>query len=80
MKALKWISENSWIHLLVSLILVITSGQEVLADVMGDLTAMRMGSHHGVFILGLFHLLKTLPDILGNLREVQGNAEKVKGK
>ncbi len=56
MKTLKWISENPWIHLLMSLILVITSSQEVVADVMGDLTAVRMGSHHGVFILGLFHL------------------------
>lgn len=77
MKILKWITENPWINLLVSLILIVTSSRDVWTDLQGDFTAMRVGSHHGVFVLGLFQILKTIPDIIGKLREVQENVEKV---
>ena len=80
MKALKWIAENHWINLLVSLVLIGTSGQQVWADLKGDLAAMHLGSHHGIFILGIFQTLKTLPDIFSNLQSIEGNLETVEGK
>ena len=80
MKALKWIAENHWMNLLVSLILIGTSSQQVWADLKGDLAAMHIGSHHGVIILGIFHTLKTLPDIFGSLQAVDDNVEKAEGK
>jgi len=80
MNILKWITENHWINFVVSMTLVVTSGQEVWTDVTGDLSAVNMGSHHGVFLLGLFHVLKTLPDLFGRVKEVRENVEKVEGK
>lgn len=80
MKILKWFTENHWISFIVSMTLVITSGQEVWAEVEEDLSAVRMGSHHGVLLLGLFHVLKTLPDLFGRVKEVRENIEKVEGK
>ena len=80
MKALKWITENHWINLLVSLILIVTSSQQVWADLTGDLAAMRLGAHHGVFVLVIFHVLKSLPDIFSNLQSIESNVATVEGK
>ena len=80
MKALKWITENHWINLLVSLILIVTSSQQVWADLKGDLAAMPLRAHHGVFVLGIFHMLKSLPDIFSNLQSTESNLETVDGK
>lgn len=38
-------------------------------------TGFELGSHHGVALLGLFHVLGSIPDIVEGFRKVRPNIE-----
>ena len=56
MKADHGVLTNRWVALAVSAVLIVKAIFEIVAS------ANEIGSHHGVLILGIFHMLKTLPD------------------
>lgn len=72
MKALNWITQNPWVNLVVALILIITTGQQVWTDVK-SLDTVQLGAHHGVFVLGIFNALNALSGVFGNLQGIQGD-------
>jgi len=56
LKAGHGVLTNRWVALAVSAVLIVTAIFEIVAS------ANEIGSHHGVLIFGIFHMLKTLPD------------------
>ena len=67
MKLLAKIAGSPIVALLSGLILIYTSGSEIF-DSMDD--AMKIGAHHGVFLLGILQLLKSLPEIVEGTRKL----------
>lgn len=56
---LKKIVENPYINLIAGLILIISSGKEIIEKL-----DEGVGAHHGVFIFGLLQALKSIPEIV----------------
>ncbi|WP_440054481.1 hypothetical protein ACSLBF_16790 [Pseudoalteromonas sp. T1lg65] len=56
-KVLKALAENPILNFIAGLILCITSAFEIVDNI------THIGSHHGVFLFGLLHILKTLPEL-----------------
>ncbi len=66
---------SPYIKLLCGIILMVTSGKEVL-DSFGDGT---IGAHHGVLVFGFVQVLKSIPDFhesIGELKEVNDSIGK----
>jgi len=53
---------------------------DIWTDLQKDLSVVSLGAHHGVFIYGILHLLKTLPEIFKTLRETEESLVKAEGK
>jgi hypothetical protein len=66
MSKLKGFVENPWINLISGLILLITSGNEILKT-LGD---GDIGAHHGVAFFGLVQIIQCLPHILHGTEQV----------
>lgn len=66
MSKLKKIAENPWINLISGLILLITSGNEILKTI-GE---GGIGTHHGVAFFGLVQVIQFLPHILHGTEQV----------
>jgi hypothetical protein len=68
------IINNPYLNLLAGLVLLITSGNEIL-ETFEDLT---LGSHHGVFVFAIIHILKTIPEIMHGLDELEKGKEELR--
>ena len=68
---LKKITASPWLNLLAGIILLITSGYEIW-DSLGEAT---LGAHHGVFVFGLIQILKSIPEIMHGLDEIEKGEE-----
>jgi len=66
MSKLKEFVENPWINLISGLILLITSGNEILKT----LGESDIGAHHGVAFFGLVQIIQSLPHILHGTEQV----------
>ncbi|XOV80984.1 MAG: hypothetical protein ACFHVJ_08540 [Aestuariibacter sp.] len=70
----KTIVESSFLRLLVGFILLYTSGAEVWHEYL-EADDVAIGAHHGILVFAVVHILKTLPDImegLDNINESRG--------
>jgi hypothetical protein len=56
LKAAHRVLNNRWVALAVAIVLIVTSIFEIIES------GNEIGSHHGVLIFGIFHMLNTLPD------------------
>jgi hypothetical protein len=68
---LKKITESPWLNLVAGIILLLTAGTEVWES-FGD---GSVGTHHGVFIFGLIHIIKTIPEFMHGLHELEDGQE-----
>jgi len=69
---LKKISENPYLDLISGIILLITSGYEIITN----LDKLSIGAHHGVAIFGMIQIIKSIPPLLETLK----NCEKIRSK
>jgi hypothetical protein len=60
LELLKKFTENAYVNLLSGLILLATSGKEIIET----LDEGRIGTHHGVAIFALLHILQVFPEIV----------------
>ena len=61
---------SSYVNMFVAIILMYTSGKEIYET----LDNVIIGSHHGVFLFGIVHLLKSLKEFLEGAKELDGEA------
>ena len=64
-ETLQAIIANPYFNFLTGLVLIVTSGKEILAS-----ASEGIGAHHGVILLGLQQTIKTLPHILEGLEKL----------
>lgn len=69
-RALKKITENPWLNVLVGVIFLVTGAIEMV-DSMAEEAELVVGVHHGAMLYGLLHALRYLPDIFEGLEYVQ---------
>lgn len=61
--------------LTVGLILVFTSGTEVVEDLMDDIPGIKIGAHHGLLVLGLLNAISSIPDMVEGLEKALESSE-----
>lgn len=64
---LKRITESPYLNLFSGLVLLITSGYEIMMT-MDD---VLVGVRHGILVFGLIQIVKAIPEIMRGLEEVQ---------
>lgn len=72
MKLLAKIAGSPIVSIITGIILIYTSGSEIF-DSMDE--AVKVGAHHGVFLLGILQLLKALPEIVEGSRKLSEAGE-----
>lgn len=63
MGTLKKLVEHPVANLIVALLLIFTSAVEGWETLREDFLNLQAGVHHGVFLLGVVNLLKTIPEL-----------------
>ena len=66
-KMINFITESPWINLFAGVILLVSSGNEIISS----LDHFSLKSHHGVALFGLIQVIQTFPHLLHGLKEVQ---------
>lgn len=74
MKLLARFVKNPYVNLLMGIVLMVTSGSEVWES-LEEGAANHLGAHHGVFIFGLLHLLRQLPEFFEATEYMSEGAE-----
>lgn len=64
---LKRITQSPYLNLLSGLILLITSGYEVIAHI----DDAALGIHHGIMLFSLIQIAKVIPEIMHGLTEIE---------
>ncbi len=64
---LRRISDSPYLNLFSGLVLLITSGYEIMMTVDDVLVGVR----HGILVFGLIQIVKAIPEIMRGLEEVQ---------
>lgn len=70
----KKIVDSPFLRLLVGIILLYTSGAEAWHEFL-EADEVSIGAHHGILVFAVVHILKTVPDIiegLDNINESRG--------
>ena len=62
LQPLRRLVERPWFQVSLGIILI-ASGFEEALDALEEADAIGLGSHHGVMLLGLMHVIKVLPDV-----------------
>jgi len=74
----RWIRrlvDNPYAKLLVGVILLVTGLHEAWATLRADLIHLNLKAHHGVMVLGLFHILTAIPDLLEAAEDLSEDEE-----
>lgn len=69
-KIREWV-ENPWLSLISGLVLLVTSGSEILET----LESGSVGAHHGIAFLGLIQVIRSLPHILEGVAKMSQVSE-----
>lgn len=64
---LKKITESPYLNLLSGLILLMTSGYETFET----LDEFHLGVHHGILVFSVIQIIKTIPEFMHGLKEVE---------
>ena len=67
-KAIKRFAHHPSVTLLVGLVLVGTAAVEIAEDAFGEMT--DVGAEHGVLVVGLLHVLRSLPELVDGMSKV----------
>jgi hypothetical protein len=75
LRGIQWLGNNPYVNIGVGLVLLLTGLSEAWGTWSEDLRHMHLQGHHGLIIFGLFHLLKTLPDLFEGIERLNLEAE-----
>ena len=64
---LRKITQSPYLNLLSGLVLLVTSAYEIAVTVDGAV----IGARHGILVFSLIQILKTLPEVMHGLSEIQ---------
>jgi hypothetical protein len=67
---------NPYVNCMVGLILFGTGLSEAWDSLYDDIINLRLKVHHGFMILGIFNVLKTIPDIILSLEHIHRGVKK----
>lgn len=73
---LKRIAQSPYLNFLSGMILLLTAAYET----WWSFGEVQIGVHHGVLVFSLIHLVRTFPDVMEALQEINEAGEAVKGK
>jgi len=66
-RGVRAVAESPWVKFLTGTVLLTSSLDEAIDTLVADLTALELGAHHGVMLLGFVNILSALPDMLDGL-------------
>jgi hypothetical protein len=66
-RGVRALAESPWIKFLTGVVLLTSSLDEAIDTLVADLSALELGAHHGVMLLGFVNILSSLPDMLDGL-------------
>jgi hypothetical protein len=75
---LRRIVKNRYLNMLAGLTLLVVSGDEVWASFANGFQMSNLDSDFGVVVIGLAHMLKTLPDLLEGVDYLEVGDERPK--
>lgn len=61
------LAESPWVKFITGAVLLTSGLDEAIETLFADLSALKLGAHHGVMLLGFVNLLSALPDMLDGL-------------
>ena len=64
---IKSLAESSWIKFTTGVVLLTSGLDEAVETLFADISALELGAHHGVMVLGFVNILSSLPDMLDGL-------------
>lgn len=64
---IKAVAESPWTKFTTGVVLLTSGLDEAAETLFADLSALELGAHHGVMVLGFVNLLSSLPDMLEGL-------------
>jgi hypothetical protein len=73
---LREITRSPYLNLLSGAILLATSGYETWST----FGAFSIGSHHGILLFSIIHILKTIPEITHGLKNLEEGQEELGSK
>ena len=64
---IKSLAESTWIKFITGIVLLTSGLDEAVETLFSDISALELGAHHGVMVLGFVNILSSLPDMLDGL-------------
>ena len=64
---IKSLAESSWMKFTTGIVLLTSGLDEAIDTLFADISALELGAHHGVMVLGFVNILSSLPDMLDGL-------------
>lgn len=64
---IKSLAESSWMKFTTGIVLLTSGLDEAIETLFADISALELGAHHGVMVLGFVNVLSSLPDMLDGL-------------
>lgn len=61
------LAESVWLKFITGVVLLTSGLDEAFDTLFADLSALKLGAHHGVMMLGFVNVLSSLPDMLDGL-------------
>ena len=61
------LAESVWLKFITGVVLLTSGIDEAFDTLFADLSALKLGAHHGVMMLGFVNVLSSLPDMLDGL-------------
>lgn len=77
---LKAFVDHPLTHLVVGLALISTGAMDIYGDVINESQRFRIGTHHGIVIIGIVQALSALPDVVVGIERWLRAAEIVEAK
>jgi len=66
-RGVRAVAESPWMKFTTGVVLLTSGLDEAIDTLFSDLTALELGAHHGVMLLGFVNVLSSLPDMLDGL-------------
>ena len=66
-RGVRSLAESSWLKFITGVVLLTSGLDEAFDTLFADLSALELGAHHGVMMLGFVNVLSSLPDMLDGL-------------
>ena len=64
---IKALAESTWLKFTTGIVLLTSGLDEAVETLLADISALELGAHHGVMVLGFVNVLSSLPDMLDGL-------------